>query len=57
MEETTPAFGNTRINEKMRRRPEVYREEEKGEQEDLVMVGERKSDDDDNLELRDDGLV
>ena len=56
MEETTPTFGNTRRNEKGRRRPEIYREEE-GQQEDLAMVGERENDDDDNLELGDDGLV
>ena len=45
-----------RGNEKGRRRLEVYRVEE-GEQEDLVMVGERENDDDDNLDLGDDGLV
>ena len=54
MEETTPTFGNTRRNEK-RRRPEIYKEEE-GQQEDLAMVGERENDDE-NLELGDDGLV
>ena len=54
MEETTPTFGNTRRNEKGRRRLEVYRE---GQQEDLAMVGERENDDDDNLKLGDDGLV
>ena len=54
MEETTSTFGNTRRNEK-RRRPEIYKEEE-GQQEDLAMVGERENDDD-NLELGDDGLV
>ena len=48
VEETTPTFGNMRRNEKGRRRPEVYREEE-GEQEDLAMIGERENDDDDNL--------
>ena len=57
MEETTPTFGNTRRNEKGRRRPEIYREEE-GQQEDLAMVGERENDNDDNLELGDDlGMV
>ena len=56
MEETTPTLGNTRRNEKGRRRPEVYREEEV-KQKDLAMIGERKNDDDDNLELGDDGLV
>ena len=55
MEETTPTFGNTRRNEKRRRRPEIYREEE-GQQEELAMVGERENDND-NLELGDDGLV
>ena len=55
MEETTPTFGNTRRNEKERRRPEVYTEE--GEQEDLAMVGERENDDDDNFKLGNDGLV
>ena len=53
MEETTPTFGNTRRNEKMRRL-EIYREEE-GQQEDLAMVGERENDDE-NLELGDDDL-
>ena len=56
MEETTPTFSNTKRNEKGRRRPEIYREEER-QQEDLAMVGERENDDDDNLELGDDGLV
>ena len=55
MEETTPTFGNTRRNEKRRRRLEIYREEE-GQQEDLAMVGEKENDDE-NLELGDDGLV
>ena len=32
-------------------------DEDEGEQDDLAMVGERESDDDDNLELEDDGLV
>ena len=51
MEETTPTFGNTRRNEKMRRRPKIYREKE-GQQEDLAMVGERENDDDNlNLEM------
>ena len=49
-------IGNTNRNEKRRGRPEVYWEEE-GEQEDLVMVGERESVDNDNLELGDDDLV
>ena len=49
-------IGNTNRNEKRRGRLEVYWEEE-GEQEDLVMVGERESVDDDNLELGDDDLV
>ena len=55
MEETTPTFDNMKRNEKGKRRPKVYREE--GEQEDLAMVGERENDDDDNIELGDDGLV
>ena len=55
MEETTSTFGNTRRNEKRRRRPEIYREEE-GQQEDLAMIGERENDDE-NLELGDDDLV
>ena len=32
-------------------------DEDEGEQDDLAMVGERESDDDDSLELGDDGLV
>ena len=32
-------------------------DEDEGEQDDLAMVGERESDDDDSLELEDDGLV
>ena len=56
MEEKTPTFGNMRRNKKGKRRLEVYTEEG-GEQEELVMIGERESDDDDSLELRDDGLV
>ena len=32
-------------------------DEDEGEQDDLATVGERESDDDDSLELEDDGLV